>query len=102
MRLSESEIINGLMHDKVIVREEVVRYFTRTQRVQPDITRKVVQAIDHFGWKDVFRWAYQIRDFTLDETLMTWALEQIHRSDNGAPGENLRSSPGQHGKFLLR
>lgn len=68
----------------------MLKYFTRTRRVQPDITRKVMEAIDHFGWKEVCRWSYQVRDFQLDEELLPWALEQIHRTDGGAPSSNLR------------
>ena len=90
MRLSESEIIKGMMHENVTVREEAVRFFTRTHRVQPDITRKVIEAIDHFGWESAWRWTYQVRDFELDESLMAWAMEQIHRSDNDGPDESLQ------------
>ena len=99
MKLSEDEISNGLMHDNVIVREEVASYLTRTRRVQPDITRKVIQAVDQFGWKDVLRWSYRVSEFQLDDELMPWALEQIHCEGGRAADLNLRHHLGPHGEF---
>ncbi|MEZ6126734.1 MAG: SEC-C metal-binding domain-containing protein [Planctomycetaceae bacterium] len=90
MRLTEQEIMDGLLHPNVWVRDEVLRYFSNSHRTQPDVTRKVVEAVEQFGWKEAFHWPHQVADFTPDSTLLPWVLEQIDRTDADAPNENLR------------
>ncbi|MCA9050830.1 MAG: hypothetical protein KDA89_18960, partial [Planctomycetaceae bacterium] len=90
MRLTEQEIMEGLLHPNVWVREEVLRYFSASHRTQPEVTRKVVGAVEQFGWNDVVHWPHHVADFTLDDSLLPWVLEQIDRTDANAPNEHLR------------
>ena len=91
MRLSESQIMEGLRHSNPFVRETVLDYFESCYRTQVDVTRNVVAAIDEFGWQDAFQWPHRLASFEFDEPLLLWAIDQLERNDAGAPSVNMRS-----------
>jgi hypothetical protein len=89
MRLTESEILAGLEHSDVFVRDAVVDYLQDAGRTQADVTRRIVAAVERFGWKDVLHYPHRVAMFELDETTLPWAIDQIERKDADAPPENM-------------
>jgi hypothetical protein len=79
MRLSESEIIAGLQHPSLFVREDAAIYLEACGRTQADITPHLIAAIERFGWKDSLEYPHRVADFELDETTLPWALNEIQR-----------------------
>lgn len=90
MRLPESEIIAGLQHPSIFVRENVVEYLVDCNRTQPDVTRPLIAAVEQFGWREVLQFPHRVASFELDEFSLPWLLAQIERRDEDGPGENQR------------
>lgn len=90
MRLAESEIIAGLHHQSVFVRETVAESLVNCHRTQADVTRPLIAAIERFGWRDVLQFPHRVASFELDEFSLPWLIAQVERRDEGAPSENLR------------
>jgi hypothetical protein len=90
MRLTESEIVAGLSHPNLHVREVVAEYLEDCGRTQADITRRLVAAVDQFGWEEVLEFPNRIASFDLDLATIDWAIGEIEREDGAAPSENMR------------
>jgi hypothetical protein len=50
MRLTDSQIVAGLGNPNLHVREVVADYLEDCGRTQADITRRLIAAVDQFGW----------------------------------------------------
>ena len=90
MRLSESEIIAGLGHPSMHVREVVVQYLEECGRTQVDVTRQLIAAVERFGWDEVLEYPHRVASFELDAATLEWAIGEIEREGEGAPSENMR------------
>lgn len=90
MRLPESEVIAGLQHPSLFVRENVVEYLVDCNRTQADVTRLLIAAVEQFGWRDALQFPHRVASFELDEFSLSWLLAQIERRDENGPGENQR------------
>ena len=53
MRLAEADIVAGLGHSSLHVREVVAEYLDDCGRTQTDITRHLIAAVERFGWDEV-------------------------------------------------
>lgn len=90
MRLAEADIVAGLRHSNLHVREVVVAYLEDCGRTQADITRHLVEAVNQFGWDEVLEFPNRLASFELDAATLDWALGEIGRTGSGAPSENMR------------
>jgi hypothetical protein len=90
MRLPEQEIIAGLQHPSLFVREYVAEYLADCNRTQADVTRLLIAAIEQFGWSEVLQFPHRVASFEVDESSLPWLFAQMERRDEGAPTENLR------------
>jgi hypothetical protein len=90
MRLAEPEIIAGLGHPSIHVREVVAAYLEDCGRTQSDVTRRVIAAVERFGWEEVLEFPHRVAVFELDAATLDWAIGEIDRREPGAPSENMR------------
>ncbi|HEY3394304.1 MAG TPA: SEC-C metal-binding domain-containing protein [Lacipirellulaceae bacterium] len=90
MRLAEAEIIAGLGHPSIHVREVVADYLEDCGRTQVDVTRQLIAAVERFGWDEVLEFPNRVASFGLDAATLGWAIGEIQREGAGAPSENVR------------
>lgn len=67
-----------------------MEYLEKSQRTQPDVTRRVISAVEQYGWRDVFHYPHIVASFELDEASLTWVVEQLERHDADGPDENVQ------------
>jgi hypothetical protein len=85
MRLPESDIIAGLQHPSVFVRETVAEYLVDCHRTQADVTRPLIAAVEQFGWREVLHFPHRVASFVLDQFSLPWLLAQLERRDGEGP-----------------
>jgi hypothetical protein len=90
MHLPESDIIAGLQHPSVFVRETVAEFLVDCHRTQADVTRPLIAAVEQFGWREVLQFPHRVASFELDDFSLDWLLVQLTRRDGDGPGENQR------------
>lgn len=95
MRLNESEILAGLLHPSVFVRDVVLDYLEDGQCTRAAVTRRVIDAIERYGWQEAFRFPHRLASFDVDEATADWALAQLDRTDADAPSDNMRRHLGE-------
>ena len=67
MRLAEHEILAGLEHPNVFVRDNVLHYFENARRRDVDIAKRLIAVVERLGWKEAFLWPHRIGGFDLDD-----------------------------------
>jgi hypothetical protein len=82
MRLPESDIIAGLQHPSVFVRETVAEFLVDCHRTQADVTRPLIAAVEQFGWREVLQFPHRVASFELDDFSLDWLLVQLTRRDD--------------------
>jgi len=80
MRLTPDQIKQGIKHSARSVRNASIAYFTDSFSTGPDIMPLVIEAIETYGWDDVFD-LYYFSSETLPQTEATllWVIDQIER-----------------------
>ena len=90
MRLSEMELIAGLQHSNVFVRDTILDHFEDAKRAHVEVTRATIAAIDRYGWENALLWPHRIASCELDDESLLWGLDQIERTDESRPQDNMR------------
>ena len=91
MRLTEAEILDGLGHENLFVREQMLQCLEQCAADRPDVTARVIAMVERFGWQESVCWPYRITKFQLDEPSLLWALEQLQRTDDGQPQDSTKN-----------
>ena len=91
MQLSVSEIMTGLHHRSIDVRECVFDWLEEQRQLSPDVTHTMISVIELHGWRQSLRFPFRFSNTTLDESAFQWVLSQLKRTDEAAPGLNLKT-----------
>jgi len=89
MKLSKAQLLVGLNHPKIFVRQVILKHFEEARDTDPEVTRHAQEVIDHFGWTKAFHWPHQVARLPLDETTLDWVVRQLARKDDQGPKETL-------------
>ena len=92
MRLTETEVIVGLMHPEMCVRDALLNYFKGRLTPPLELTHAMIEVIDLRGWDDAFRWSHKICDCLHDDSSLNWCLEEIEKIQKGVSTANLSNS----------
>lgn len=81
MRLSEDKIKAGILHPDQAARESAVMHFSRSFCDDPTVLPLVIQAIQQYGFSDVFGLPSVITGLPLSEESLPWIVQQVQRED---------------------
>ncbi len=91
MQLTTDQLIKGIDHPNVHVRDSVLHHLTDSFNSTLDLTRAVIAAVERNGWSKALLWPHRIGNCGLDEDSLRWCLDQIDRTDDLAPNDNTKS-----------
>jgi hypothetical protein len=89
MRLSTEDVILGLQHDSVFVRDTLLDYFEGALAPPISLTHAVISVIRRHGWEDSFCWPHKVGRCTHDEDSLNWCLQEIEDLDSVGGRSNL-------------
>ncbi|MEI7837812.1 MAG: SEC-C metal-binding domain-containing protein [Planctomycetota bacterium] len=79
MRLTDSQIKQGIVHPEVVVRNVALPYFADSLRDDPSVMPLVIQAIETHGWDDAFTFMHHVPELTQTEDSVLWLIDQLNR-----------------------
>jgi hypothetical protein len=79
MRLTSSQIEQGILHPEQSVRDASVFYFADEFSDDPEIMPLVIQAIERYGWDDAFGMYSFVENVVQTEETLGWAIEQLRQ-----------------------
>ena len=77
MRLTEQQVIGGLRHESILVRQPLLNYFEDCLAPPQEFTRAFIDVVESHGWSDAFRWSHQVDRCPHDDQSMIWCLDQL-------------------------
>ena len=92
MRLTEKDIIAGLGHPSVHVREPLFDYFEHHPEPTLELTHAVMAVVDKHGWSDAFYWPHKIQYCRHDEQSLFWCLDQLDKLLASSPLPNIQAT----------
>lgn len=91
MQLSVSEILTALHHPSIDVRECAFDWLEEHRLLTPEVCHTMIRVIELHGWRQCLRFPFRFSNATLDESAFQWVLSQLERTDEAAPGLNLKT-----------
>ena len=79
MRLSQEKIKAGILHADQAVRDAAARHFSQSYTCDTSILPLAVEAVQRYGWDNAFLTPCSMARLPLDETSLSWVLEEIKR-----------------------
>jgi hypothetical protein len=90
MALAPSELMRGLSHPSIIVRDALMDYFTSSLCEDRIVTSAAIAAVEQYGWRDFVFWPHRFALLPLNYETLPWVIEQIGRTDQGRPTDETR------------
>ena len=79
MRLSDSQIRQGLLHPEQMVRDAALHYFSQSFSPDPAVMPLARQAIETHGWQNAFLFSSGLADLAQSEETLLWLIDQLNR-----------------------
>ena len=83
MQLTEAEVIAGLSHPEIHVRDALLNYFENRHTPPLELTHAMIEAVDKWGWEEAFQWPHQISECLHDNRSLVWCLDEIDKIQMG-------------------
>ncbi len=90
MALAPSELMHGLSHPSIIVRDVAMDYFTSSFCEDRNVTTAAIAAVERYGWRDFVFWPHRFASLPLNYETVAWVIEQIGRTDREQPTDEIR------------
>ena len=79
MRLSQEKIKAGILHSSQAVRDAAARHFSESYTCDTSLLPLAVEAVQRYGWDNAFLWPNSMALLPVDESGLSWVLEEIER-----------------------
>ena len=83
MQLTEAEVIAGLSHPEIHVRDALLNYFENRHTPPLELTHAMIEAVDKWGWEEAFQWPHKISECLHDNRSLVWCLDEIDKIQTG-------------------
>ena len=80
MRLPPDNLKTAILAPDQDVREAAVSYFSLPGCSDPDVTRRVIEAIETYGWNDAFSFHVFLCDLLQTEATLEWFIGQLRQA----------------------
>jgi hypothetical protein len=90
MALAASQVMRGLRHPSVVVRDVAMEYFAGSFCEDRNVTQAAIAAIEQYGWQDFVFWPHRFASLPLNYETLPWVIEQVCRTDRLRPSDETR------------
>ncbi|MFW6106777.1 MAG: HEAT repeat domain-containing protein [bacterium] len=80
MKLSKTQIIDGIGHEEQLVRDQAVRYFAGAYAADTAPLLRAIEIIERYGWQDAFAFSHTCARLAHSEPTIRWTIEQLEES----------------------